>query len=364
MFREWLTRSLQRRLLFSLLFGVGLSLAALQLVVDQLVDRYIVRSFDTRGGSVEQRDRLLHEVDVILFGGVVIVLVVSALITVASVRRGLKPLEAATAAARDVSIERPARSLPLAGLPAEISPLGERINQLLEGLADSLERERRFSTDLAHELRTPLAEILALAQVSAAERYGPQDLRRFLEQIGAAAVSMQGVIESLLAVARADRLTVQNALEPLRVAQAVDIRIERLALTAAVDPGRITARVPQETWIQSDPRLFDALLVNLLTNAVQHGAIGEPIEIDWLILQDGAVLQVRNAAPHLRAEDLPHLTERFWRRSARDEGAHSAGLGLGLWVVACLCRVLELRLDFDLDPSGRLNVRLSGFRTV
>jgi signal transduction histidine kinase len=73
---------------------------------------------------------------------------------------------------------------------------------------------------------------------------------------------------------------------------------------------------------------------------------------------------VRNSAPHLCAEDLPHLTERFWRRATRDGCAESGGLGLGLWVVAGLCRVLDLRLDFALDASRRLSVRLSGFRTV
>jgi signal transduction histidine kinase len=364
-FRDWVSRSLRRRLLVSLLLGVGLTLAAFQLVVDQLVDRYIVSSFAAQASAAaEQRDRLLHEVDVILLAGVVIVLAVSALITVVSVRRGLRPLAAATAAARDVSAERPAHSLPLTGLPAEILPLGERINELLEGLADSLERERRFSTDLAHELRTPLAEIRALAEVGADERHEAAELRRFLQQIGTAAVSMQGVIESLLAVARADRSAVRNTLEPLQVAPAVNARIERLRLTGTVEPGRIAARVPPDVWIQSDPRLFDALLLNLLTNAVQHGDPREPIEVEWLAPPAGAALQVRNLAPHLSPQDLPHLTERFWRRPAREQPAASSGLGLGLWVVAGLCRVLDLRLSFDLDAAKHLSVCVSGFRSV
>lgn len=364
MFREWVSRSLRRRLLVSLLLGVGLSLAAFQLVVDQLVDRNIVSSFETSAGAAEQREQLLHEVDVILLAGLVTVLAVSALVTVVSVRRGLKPLEAATAAARAVSPEHPAHALPLAGLPAEIRPLGERINELLEGLADSLERERRFSADLAHELRTPLAEIRALAEVSADERHDAPELRRFLGQIRSAALGMQGVIESLLAVARADRTAARNALEPLQVASAVQARIERLRAANAADPARIVARVSAEVWIQSDPRLFDALLLNLLTNAVQHGDPREPIEIDWLGSPAGTALRVRNLAPHLSPEDLPHLAERFWRRAAREQPADSGSLGLGLWVAAGLCRVLELSLSFDLDAQRRLSVCIGGFRSV
>ncbi|MDE2137634.1 MAG: HAMP domain-containing histidine kinase, partial [Gammaproteobacteria bacterium] len=237
-------------------------------------------------------------------------------------------------------------------------------NELLEGLAGSLERERRFSADLAHELRTPLAEIRALAEVSADERHQAPELRRFLGQIAGAAVGMQGVIESLLAVARADRTAVRNALEPLQVAPAVHSRIERLRLTGPDTPGRIVARVPAAAWIHSDPRLFDALLLNLLTNALQHGDPREPIEVDWLEQPAGAALRIRNLAPDLSPEDLPHLTERFWRRAARDETAAPAGLGLGLWVVAGLCRVLDLDLSFDLDAQQRLSVSISGFRSV
>jgi len=363
-FHEWVRRSLRRRLLFSLLLGVGLSLAAFQLIVDQIVDRYIVISFATATDAAGQRDRLQHEIDFILLAGVVTVLAVSALVTVVSVRRGLKPLETATAAARALSPEHPAHALPLEGLPAEIRPLGERINELLEGLAESLGRERRFSADLAHELRTPLAEIRALAEVGADPRHGAPELRHFLAEIASAAEGMQGVIESLLAVARADRTAVQNALEPLQVAPLVQARIERLRVTSSVDPGRIAARVPQEIWIQSDPRLFDALLLNLLGNAVQHGDPRAPIEIDWLDPPAGTALRVRNSAPHLSPQDLPHLTERFWRRAARGQPGAAAGLGLGLWVVAGLCRVLDLSLSFDLDAEQRLSVCVSGFRGV
>ena len=89
MFREWAGRSLQRRLLLSLLLGVGLSLAAFQVVVDRLVDRYIERSFSAQAVDVGQRDRLMREVDVILLGGVVTVLGVCVFATVLSVRQGL-----------------------------------------------------------------------------------------------------------------------------------------------------------------------------------------------------------------------------------------------------------------------------------
>jgi two-component system, OmpR family, sensor histidine kinase QseC len=362
-FREWVGRSLQRRLLLSLLLGVGLSLATFQIVVDRLVDRYIERSFAAQT-DVAQRDRLLREVDLILLGGVVTVLGVCVLATVLSVRRGLKPLERLASAAHAISIDQPARALPLSGVPAEIQPLGDRFNQLIERLTEALEHERRFAADLAHELRTPLAEIRTLGEAGLA-RQDVAGLHEFLRQAAAAAIGMQSVVESLLAVARADRAAVQQAFEPMSVGAAVRARIERLRITAPEDCARIVARVPEGLWIHSDPRLFDAMLLNLLANAIQHGDPGALIEIDWL--QEGAAaaggaLQVRNGAAQLTREDLPRLTDRFWRGTPGERA--TPGLGLGLWVVGSLCRVLGLTLALDLDEIRRLSVRLAGFRAV
>jgi signal transduction histidine kinase len=350
--------------LVSLLLGVGLSLATFQLVVDRLVDRYIERRFGTQPVDLAQRDLLLREVDFILFGGVVTVLGVCVVATVLSVRGGLKPLERVAKAAQDISVDHPARALPLSGVPAEIQPLGDRFNQLIERLTDALEHERRFSADLAHELRTPLTEIRTLSEAGLA-REDVAGLHESLRQTAAAAVGMQSVIESLLAVARADRSAVEQALEPVSVAGAVRARVERLRITAPENSARIVPRVAEDVWIHTDPRLFDAMLLNLLTNAIQHGDPGTSIEIEWLPQggNSGAV-QVRNAASRLTAADLPHLTDRFWKGTPATGAAETSGLGLGLWVVGRLCRVLGLTVAVDLDQSKHLSVQLAGFRAV
>jgi two-component system sensor histidine kinase QseC len=357
--------SLQRRLLVSLLLSVGLSLAAFQIVVDQLVDRYIERSF-AAGVDVAQRDRLLQEIDFVLLGGVATVLGVCALATTLAVRRGLQPLEQLAGAAQDVSVDRPAKALPLTGVPVEIKPLGDRFNQLIERLANALEDERRFAASLAHELRTPVAEIRALGEAGLA-RHDVEGLHEFLRQSTASAIGMQGVIESLLAVARADQVAVQRALEPMGLAAAVRRLIARLRITDPENYSRLVSRVPEAIWIQTDPRLFDAMLLNLLVNAAQHGDPRSPIEIDWL-LPDGAraqgTLRVRNAAPSLVPQDLSRLGERFGAHSGGEKPVGLASTGLGLWVVGRLCTVFQLSVGLDLDDQRRLSVAVSGFRPL
>jgi signal transduction histidine kinase len=351
-FREWVRISLQRRLLVSLLLGVGICLAAFQIVVDQLVDRHIASTFDAHAVNLEERDRLLREVDLLLLSGVVTVLGVCALATVMAVRRGLEPLGRVGAEAQRISIDHSARALTLVDVPAEIQPLCIRFNQLIARLTEALENERRFAASLAHELRTPLAEIRTLGEAGLA-REDVAGLHEFLRQTTAAAIAMQGVIESLLAVARADRAALEQALEPMPVAAAVRARCDRLRITEPEGFARIVAQVPEALWIQSEPRLFDVMLMNLLTNAIQHGDRAAPIEIKWL--EDGSAgsagaLEVRNLAPRLSREELPRLLDR--------------SAALGLWVVRSLCGKLGLTLSLDLDETSRLSVRLAGFRAV
>jgi len=365
-FRDFLHRSLQRRLLVSLLLGVGLSLAVFQIVVDQLVDRYIARSFASPSVNTVERDRLLRAVDLVLLGGVITVLGVSAIVVVIAVRRGLEPLERVGTAAQALSMDRGAQALPLADIPREIRPLCERFNELIERLLEALEHERRLAAGLAHELRTPLAEIRAIGEVAVA-RANVGELHESLRQMTSAASGLQGMIDSLLAAARADRGAVRQALEPMPVASAVRSRLERLRHADPASSARLVVNVDEDAWVHIEPRLFDVMLLNLLANAFQHGDDGSPVEIQWLdttAAGTGGVLRVRNHAPHLTREDLRHLVERLPRPQEEDRLAATSGAGLGLWIIGRLCRALDLDLRLDLDEAQRLSVELAGFLTL
>jgi two-component system sensor histidine kinase QseC len=257
-------------------------------------------------------------------------------------------------------VDESPETLPLAGIPREILPLGEQFNRLLGRLRVALDRERDFSENLAHELRTPLAEIRALSDTG---RRGTslREAKASLEEAADAAVRMQSVTESLLALARASRKPAVSVAEPFDLAGMTRRCLrERTRGLSAAPP--VEDRLPRELWTIADPRLVEMIVANLLGNALQHGAAGAPIELDWLSADDRGLLRISNAAPHLTQSDLSDLGTRWWRRARTPDAGSAAGSGLGLSIARSLCEAASLELSFGLDTGQRLSVTLAGFR--
>lgn len=303
-------------------------------------------------------DELSNAIDFAIWIGFAIILLICSAVALLTVRRSLRPLDTLGVAAMRITVDDSPETLPLAGMPREILALGERFNRLLARLRVALDRERDFSENLAHELRTPLAEMRALGETGRSAT-SLQELKASLEEVAAAAVRMQSVTESLLALARASRQSAVAVAEPVDLAKMIRRSLNEHARGPSHVPP-VEDRLPRELWTISDPRLLEMILANLLGNAFQHGAPGEPIELDWLPRDDRGALRIRNGAPHLAQGDLTDLGRRWWRRAARPDASSGARSGLGLSIARSLCEAASLELSFGLDSQQRLSVTLAG----
>lgn len=319
--------------------------------------------FITVAESREKTDELSDELDLILWVGVILILVICSAVTLFTVRRGLRPLDYVAVAASAVSMDRPQTALPLAGVPLEIRPLGEQFNRLLQRLSEALDRERAFSENLAHELRTPLSEIRTLSEV-ALKGGENHDWRASLTEVGRAAIRMHSVVEALLAVARATRQTAANAAEPVDLARVVRRCLDDRRAELITACPKIGNRLPAELWVTTDAVLLDLVVANLIDNAFKHGSADGVIEFDWLARETGAALRIRNAAPNLTAADLKQLGTRWWQPRAPSEADTPQGTGLGLSIVGSLCEVLNLTPRFEFDEDRHLAVTVAGFQVL
>ncbi len=265
-------------------------------------------------------------------------------------RRGLKPLDHLAEQAARIDAETLATRFVLAGLPAELLPIAQRLNDLLGRLEQSFDRERRFSADLAHELRTPLAELRSMAECAlkwpdARDPVLDRDTLAIAQQ-------MERIVTHILALARGEQG--QLAVKPVCVALAplVESVWQSFAARAAERGLNISIKLTASEGF-ADPALLRSIITNLCENAVEYtpagGGIGITVRPDDV---GGAVVSIANTPNDLGVQDLPMLFDRFWRKeSSRSGGVH---LGLGLSLGRAFARAMNWTLTAAFDGQGRL----------
>ncbi len=297
----------------------------------------------------ESLDRSLHLL--VAAAGLVGVLIVpfSLLAVRVAVGRGLRPLDDLAAHVAAIDVTSLHERIPTAGLPAELLTVTQRLNELMQRLEEGIERERRLNADLAHELRTPVTELRTMAEVALAwpdrTDTGPY------QEVLAVARQMQAVVDNMLLLARWDRgverpATTVSDVQPL-LERCWAPHVER----AEQKRLQVTFELPAGLRLDTHPALFEQLLGNLLSNAVEYSPAGGALELRGESRNGKVRLTVSNTVVDLSEGDLPHLFERFWRRDAARQGNGHAGLGLP---VALSCaRALGLELSAEMEEDRR-----------
>ncbi len=266
---------------------------------------------------------------------------------------GLRPLQRLAAA---VAARAPldATPLPELGAPREVLPLLQRLNALFARSAESLAREREFSGDASHELRTPIAAIRAQAQVAQGAR-DETERRTALAQVIAGCDRITHLIEQLLVLARLDAgataASATSAVAPLlqevfaELAPAAAAR--SIALHAAAGDAALRLPLP--------PDLLRSVLRNLVENAVRYGRDGGAVRVEAGAGDGSLFLSVCDDGPGIPAQQRAAARRRFHRLA----GQERSGAGLGLALVERIAEVSGATLSLDDAPAGRgLCVRL------
>jgi two-component system sensor histidine kinase QseC len=266
-----------------------------------------------------------------------------------AVRGALRPLRRLAADADAIDAASLHHRFGAADLPAELAPIAHGLNSLLARLAAAFDRERRFTADVSHELRTPLAELRALAEVALRWPEATPPEQNYRDVLGIVR-QMEGLVATLLAIARC-----QAGAQPVCGA-AIDLRA---VLDAAWQAHRATAAerglavawdVPHGTTVRSDPALLLPMLDNLLSNAVAYTPARGRVRVASRALAGGRVeLEMSNPCEGLRPEDIPNLSDRFWRSDRARVNGHS---GLGLSLVREYARATGASVSHRLSDDG------------
>jgi two-component system, OmpR family, sensor kinase len=260
--------------------------------------------------------------------------------------RGLAPLQQTSRSVSDRDAKR-LDPLPTEDVPLELLPLIRQINALLERLADSLETQRRFIADAAHELRSPVAALALQAQV--AQRVHPGEARE-----AAFAELMQGIaragrlVEQLLDLARLE----PGAREPLRRIDLAELAREVVGAHAVraeavnVDLG---ADAPLPAFMIGAESELRSLVNNLVDNALRYAPPESEVTVTVRQASSAIELSVVDSGPGIPAEDRERVFERFQRAAA----GSTRGGGLGLSIAKAVVERHQGRIALDDANPGR-----------
>ncbi|MBA3997960.1 MAG: two-component sensor histidine kinase [Candidatus Accumulibacter sp.] len=261
------------------------------------------------------------------------VVVVAALLTGflgwAAARRGLAPLRAIRQGAAGVTAQRLDYRLPTAAVPAELAELAETLNAMLNRLQDSFRRLSDFSSDLAHELRTPLSNLLTQTQVTLSKARTADEYRDILASNSEELERLARMVADMLFLAKSDNALIVPHREPIDLADEV-AKLFAFYEALAEEQG-IALACRGAARVAGDRLMLRRALNNLLSNAVRHTPRGGRITVvltDAGATPDAAArIAVENTGATIPAEHLPRLFDRFYRA---DLSRHSFGEGAGL----------------------------------
>jgi signal transduction histidine kinase len=283
-----------------------------------------------------------------------VILILLALLVARVIARGvLAPVEAAGRAAErlehgDLSARVPVTS------NDEFGTWAERFNRMADALADTIGRleaaeaqNRRFVADVAHELRTPLAALVAEASILREHLDElPTESRRAGELLVADVGRLRTLVDDLMEVSRFDAGAEQIASEPVDLGHLVG------SVSAARLPAAILHLPTDPVVIETDPRRMERILGNLLDNAREHAA-GAPVEVSLAAGPDAIILAVADRGPGVPPDRLDRIFERFYKA---DPSRHGGSSGLGLAIAAEHAALLGGRLSAVNRPDGGLRI--------
>lgn len=287
---------------------------------------------------------------VVLVCGVLASAVIARIFT----RRSLQPLAEMTQSFERIGPKRLHERVPPEGWPRELQPLALAYDEMLDRLENSFTRLSQFSADLAHELRTPIANLRGEAEVALTRERTPEEYREVIESNVVECERLSGIIDNLLFLARAEaadgpiectRFDGRAALEKIAGYYETVAEERQIAITCA-----------GEGEIRADPLLFGRAVSNLVDNAVRYSPDAGTIALSMSVSAAAAEISVRDVGVGIASDHLPRVFDRFYRV---DASRSSEGTGLGLALVKSITDLHGGKAVVSSEPGRGTTVTLT-----
>ncbi len=247
----------------------------------------------------------------------------------AAARRGLAPLRAMREQTQAVTAQQLSQRLPVESVPVELAELAQSLNDMLARLEEAFLRLSDFSSDIAHELRTPVTNLMMQTQVVLSKARSADEYRSILESNVEELEHMARMIADMLLLAKAENGLVVPNREVLNLN--VEVRTLFDYYDAVAEEKGLQLKVEGSGVVSADRLMLRRALGNLLSNAVRHSTPNGAVQVRINANSDAVLIAVENTGDTIPAEYLDRVFDRFFRVDpSRHHSSEGTGLGLAI----------------------------------
>jgi two-component system heavy metal sensor histidine kinase CusS len=283
----------------------------------------------TTGRLMSERTAMLANYRLSVYGLASLAALLLALTGCLLVYRGLLPLRRLAEHAHGIGVGNLGERLDSHGAPHEVLPMINAFNAMLDRLGKGFAQLSQVSTDMAHELRTPINNLLGETQVALHQQRSVEAYQQLLASNVEELERLTRMLDNMLFLARTDPASALSQRQELDAADEMQ-RIADYFEGLAADVG-VCIEAHGSGVIWAEPMLLRRALANLCANAIKYGAADSTVRVEAIAAADGSYLRVLNHGTTIPAEHLSRLFERFYRvDQSRERSAQSNGLGLSI----------------------------------
>ncbi len=273
-----------------------------------------------------------------------------------AVHHGLEPLRRMRSQAAVVTGQQLSERMPLEAVPIEMADLAQELNRMLDRLQQAIQRLNEYSSDLAHELRTPLSNLLTQTQVALAVRRDAPAYRDILASNAEEYERLARMVSDMLFLAKTEQAESLPRAEPFQARQEVATLID--FFEASADEKKIQVRLDGNSEIHGDRLMFRRAVSNLLSNALRHTPVAGDVRIGIARTATATQVVVENTGEAIDPQVQLRLFERFYRADPARRHLDAEGIGLGLAITRAIVQAHGGTVAVDSAP-GRTRFTLT-----
>jgi two-component system heavy metal sensor histidine kinase CusS len=310
--------------------------------------------------DIQHHEQFVHAIYRKLWAAIALGILASGLLGWLAAGRGLAPVRSMARVAHTITASRLNDRLGVGTLPVELVGLAEAFNAMLSRLEESFRRLSEFSSDLAHELRTPISNLLTQTHVALSRSRTADEYREVLYSNVEEFDRLARMIGDMLFLAKADNGMIVPRTETVDLA--AEVRDLFDYYDALVEERGVRLELAGEGTVQGERLMIRRAISNLLSNAVNHTPRGGRVDVRIEPVDSAQVrIVVENQGDTIRAEHLPRLFDRFYRVDpARQRMSEGAGLGLAITKSIVVAHRGAVRA-FSADGVTRIEMQLPAF---